>query len=75
MQGRALQTGFLVGMEAILGVRDNEQSKTDSQAPVLDVDEADALDQEEGRRRARQRYQHLYWESIPEGESVRQQSY
>jgi hypothetical protein len=62
-------------MEKLLGVQENEQSEKNLQDDVvdssrLDVNEADALDQE-GRRQARQRYQRMYWESIPEGGSVR----
>jgi hypothetical protein len=62
-------------MEMLLGVRENANSRRrlpDTEVDPLrrDVDEADTLDQEEGRLQARHRYQHMYWESIPEGESV-----
>jgi hypothetical protein len=32
-----------------------------------DVDEADALDQDENMQLARERYQRMFWEAIPEG--------
>ena len=62
-------------METILGVQQNEKVRsgmrdTDVDPLRYDVDQADALDQEE-RRRARQRYQYMYWDSIPEGELVK----
>jgi hypothetical protein len=62
-EGIPLQTGFRAGMERILGVRHYPYQDDSTQNAV----EAAALD-EEGRR-AQQRYQHMYWESIPEGES------
>jgi len=63
-KGKTLQTGFLVGMEKILGV---DSSDVQLSADLRnDAHEADVLEQEEQRDAARQRYQQLYWESVPE---------
>jgi hypothetical protein len=77
-----LQTGFAAGMEAILGVttpqkverllgqssRENTQAEDASDPSRTEgpVYEADLLEEDEQRDAARQRYQHLYWESVPE---------
>jgi len=63
-EGKPLQTGFRIGMEKILGVAESHpQSYVQMRG---DVHEADTLEQEEKRDAARQRYQRLYWESVPE---------
>jgi len=78
-ENKVIQTGFLVGMEKILGVSESKrrQSTVEGEAPVLldqaryDVDAADLLEEEEGRdtAAARDRYQRMFWESIPEGDT------
>ncbi|KAG6854155.1 hypothetical protein C0991_010066 [Blastosporella zonata] len=62
LKDKPLQTGFLKGMEFLLDVRRRVQHTTDRS----DVHEADMLEQDENRDAARQRYQQLYWESVPE---------
>ncbi|KAK2461518.1 hypothetical protein APHAL10511_005981 [Amanita phalloides] len=62
-QGKQLQTGFQQGMEKLLGVKSRKISDDWTRH---DVHEADILEQDENRDAARQRYQRLYWESIPE---------
>lgn len=59
-------------MEEVLGVKEHQESRRhvpdDQYDPVrYNVDEADALEEEEKRDLARQRYQHMFWESIPDG--------
>ncbi|KAF8079092.1 eukaryotic mitochondrial regulator protein-domain-containing protein [Lyophyllum atratum] len=64
VKGKTLQTGFLAGMEKVLGVDSSDvQLSADLRK---DAHEADVLEQEERRDAARQRYQQLYWESVPE---------
>ncbi|KAG6831323.1 hypothetical protein H0H92_011238 [Tricholoma furcatifolium] len=63
VKGMTLQTGFRQGMETILNVPD-QVMKID--ANRTDVHEADMLEQDENRDAARQRYQQMYWESVPE---------
>ncbi|KAG6851384.1 hypothetical protein H0H93_005782 [Arthromyces matolae] len=63
VKGIPLQTGFRKGMEMILDV---PRQIPESQARRKDVHEADILEQDENRDAARQRYQQLYWESVPE---------
>ncbi|KAG5652569.1 hypothetical protein H0H81_004529 [Sphagnurus paluster] len=65
VKGKPLQTGFLKGMEMILAV---PPRNIDTPVPQLrtDAHEADELEQAENRDAARQRYQQLYWESVPE---------
>ncbi|KAJ7175834.1 eukaryotic mitochondrial regulator protein-domain-containing protein [Mycena filopes] len=60
---KPLQTGFLWGMEMILGVK-REQEPDGRQRG--DVHTADMLEQEENRDQARQRFQRQFWESIPD---------
>ncbi|KAL0951758.1 hypothetical protein HGRIS_008430 [Hohenbuehelia grisea] len=62
VKGKPLQTGFQFGMENILGVNQIHLE----QAYRYDAHEADTLEEEEHRDAARQRYQRLYWESVPE---------
>jgi hypothetical protein len=62
-QGKTLQTGFLIGMEQILGVPRMSEEGFNSR---YNAREADSLEEEERRDSARQRYQQLYWESVPE---------
>ncbi|PFH52346.1 hypothetical protein AMATHDRAFT_140294 [Amanita thiersii Skay4041] len=72
MKGRQLQTGFQEGMEKLLGVAEDEKiravrhSQEKEDWTKYDVHQADLLEQEEDRDAARQRYQRLYWESVPE---------
>ncbi|KAG6846040.1 hypothetical protein H0H87_006404 [Tephrocybe sp. NHM501043] len=61
LKGKPLQTGFLQGMEMVLGVP--QHTTTEKRR---DVHEADMLEQDENRDAARQRYLQLYWESVPE---------
>ncbi|KAG6874401.1 hypothetical protein C0995_015137 [Termitomyces sp. Mi166 len=63
VKGIPLQTGFRKGMEMILDV---PRQTAESSARRTDVHEADMLEQDENRDAARQRYQQLYWESVPE---------
>lgn len=72
-ENKELQTGFRVGMERILVVTLEEETRNSREAKQarFDVDEADALEQEEDRdknRAARDRYQRMYWESMSEGQ-------
>lgn len=70
VQGKQLQTGFLVGMEYILGVTEKQKSTHGlaraSQELGEDAVEADAVS-EATKSRARDRYQRLFWEPITEG--------
>ena len=73
-QNKCLQTGFQVGMERVLGVDApvvTADSQTVSESSRRDVNEADTLEEIERRDAARQRYQRLYWESVPEDGRVR----
>jgi hypothetical protein len=65
-------------MEFLLGVSGEGDTRAKSQSGVYadvgpkkttryDVDEADALDQDENMQLARERYQRMFWEAIPEG--------
>jgi len=70
-EGKTLQTGFLTGMEKILGVKQDEEIRAalpegERDWTRFDVHEADTLEQEEQRDAVRQRYQRLYFESVPE---------
>jgi len=70
-QGKPLQTGFLKGMEQILGVTyDARKHKTHEHwvESRMRTVEADALDQAEGDDRARTRYQRMFWEPVVEGQ-------
>lgn len=61
-------------MERILGVTGPSLPGKEAQTADwsrYDVHEADTLEEMEQRDAARQRYQRLYWESIPEDGSVR----
>jgi hypothetical protein len=69
-QGKPLQTGFLKGMEPLLGVTyDASKHKThqDWVESRIQTVEADALDQAEGDNKARTRYQRMFWEPVVEG--------
>ncbi|KAF7347394.1 hypothetical protein MVEN_01495200 [Mycena venus] len=61
VKNKPLQTGFLWGMEMLLGVKSSPRVDVDERA---DVHMADMLEQEENRDAARQRFQRQYWESI-----------
>ncbi|KAG2367690.1 eukaryotic mitochondrial regulator protein-domain-containing protein [Suillus spraguei] len=65
-KGKPIQTGFVQGMENILGVPQTKAAKTDSVR--YDAVEADREDEEAGGFDwARQRYQRMFWETVPEG--------
>src|SRR5882757_9306734 len=69
-QGKLLQTGFLKGMEPLLGVTyDASKHKTheDWVESRIQTVEADALDQAEEDSNARTRYQRMFWEPVVEG--------
>src|SRR6266404_9020259 len=69
-QGKLLQTGFLKGMEPLLGVTyDASKHKTheDWVESRIQTVEADALDQAKGDSKARTRYQRMFWEPVVEG--------
>ncbi|KAG6911327.1 hypothetical protein DXG01_000998 [Tephrocybe rancida] len=61
LKGKPLQTGFRTGMEMILNVPQHNTNQN-----RRDAHESDILEQDENRDAARQRYQQLYWESVPE---------
>ncbi|KAF8899223.1 eukaryotic mitochondrial regulator protein-domain-containing protein [Infundibulicybe gibba] len=70
-EGKTIQTGFTQGMEKILGVKQDEDVRNSlangqHDWTRYDVHEADTLEEEEKRDASRQRYQRLYWESVPE---------
>ncbi|KAI0257245.1 eukaryotic mitochondrial regulator protein-domain-containing protein [Lactifluus subvellereus] len=70
-EGKPLQTGFLRGMEQLLGVTyDASKHKThqDWVESRIQTVEADALDQAEGDDQARTRYQRMFWEPVVEGQ-------
>ncbi|KAJ7216789.1 eukaryotic mitochondrial regulator protein-domain-containing protein [Mycena haematopus] len=58
---KPLQTGFLWGMEMLLGVKSSPMLDVDGRA---DTHIADMLEQDENRDAARQRFQRQYWELI-----------
>ncbi|KAG1757060.1 eukaryotic mitochondrial regulator protein-domain-containing protein [Suillus lakei] len=85
-KGKSIQTGFVQGMESILGVPQTKVFTTlDDSKPVpvqydtnqqvakihsdrYDAVEADREDEEAGGFDwARQRYQRMFWETVPEG--------
>src|ERR1700761_7503862 len=69
-QGKTLQTGFLKGMEQLLGVTYNaskHKTHEDWVESRIQTVEADALDQAEGDNKARTRYQRMFWEPVVEG--------
>jgi hypothetical protein len=69
-QKKHIQTGFLYGMEQLLGVKTKVTEPQGSELhPRFQVEEADAEDQEEGAARdlARRRYQRFFFEPVLEG--------
>ncbi|KAI0673723.1 eukaryotic mitochondrial regulator protein-domain-containing protein [Trametes maxima] len=70
-QNKQLQTGFLKGMEYALGVSNDSSTKT-LRGPAYelgeDAIEADAVS-ESTKSLARDRYQRLFWEPVPEGKA------
>lgn len=64
-----LQTGFLAGMEKILGVSINSSVRTRQGANELgeDATEADAMSDATADEKARERYQRLFWEPVLDG--------
>jgi hypothetical protein len=82
-QGNVLQTGFQEGMEFLLGVKEDQkygkqletfykyQTEAIEDATRRDVHEADTLEEDEKRDTLRQRYQRMYWETVPESGGVR----
>ncbi|KAH7922695.1 hypothetical protein BV22DRAFT_1070087 [Leucogyrophana mollusca] len=70
-QNKPLQTGFVKGMEDILGVTESQSSRNEQEeGERYDVGEADAQDELEGSDWARRRYQRMFWESVPEGKEA-----
>ncbi|KAI0828914.1 eukaryotic mitochondrial regulator protein-domain-containing protein [Trametes gibbosa] len=71
-ENKQLQTGFLKGMEYILGVAAKEASSRGLRTAVQDLGadaaEADAVS-ESTKALARDRYQRLFWEPVTEGQS------
>ncbi|KAL7285522.1 hypothetical protein ACG7TL_000624 [Trametes sanguinea] len=71
-KGKQLQTGFLKGMEYILGVTDKQSSRRALRSAAAelgeDAVEADAVS-EATKSRARDRYQRLFWEPVTEGKT------
>ncbi|ESK92159.1 mucin-like protein [Moniliophthora roreri MCA 2997] len=71
---KPLQTGFVRGMERILGVPTfkpkSKPAVPDGRDPRYDAYEADSLEELEQRDAARQRYQRMYWETLDEGGSA-----
>ncbi|KAK0208677.1 eukaryotic mitochondrial regulator protein-domain-containing protein [Desarmillaria ectypa] len=61
-EGKTLQTGFLIGMEKLVSVRDSRRRITTRD----DANEADEIEEEPGRQAARDRYERHYWESLME---------
>ncbi|KAG2155675.1 eukaryotic mitochondrial regulator protein-domain-containing protein [Suillus clintonianus] len=70
-KNKSIQTGFVQGMESLLGVPQTKVFTTlDHSKPVprYDAVEADREDEEAGGFDwARQRYQRMFWETVPEG--------
>ncbi|KAG7452187.1 uncharacterized protein BT62DRAFT_1071357 [Guyanagaster necrorhizus] len=60
--GKTLQTGFRMGMEKLLSVRDSRRRIRSRE----DANEADEIEEEPGRQAARDRYERHYWESLME---------
>lgn len=65
-----MQTGFLNGMEKILGVTTQPHASLSQGAEQLgeDATQADYLDEVEGNNEARHRYQRMFWEPVVEGQ-------
>ena len=67
-----MQTGFLRGMESILGVTADSQARPlqfSKTAPLSeDALQADYQDEAEGNNEARDRYQRMFWEPVVEGQ-------
>ncbi|KAJ6601316.1 eukaryotic mitochondrial regulator protein-domain-containing protein [Mycena vulgaris] len=59
VKNKPLQTGFLWGMEMLLGVKAETSTRERG-----DVHVADMLEQDENRDAARQRFQRQFWETI-----------
>ncbi|KAF8665316.1 hypothetical protein AX16_000336 [Volvariella volvacea WC 439] len=75
IKGKELQTGFVTGMEKLLGVKQNEEMKKawgpdERDWARYDADEADSLEEAEKRDSARLRYERQYFESVPEGNPI-----
>lgn len=58
-------------MEKLLGVKLTDGPPSEPDLSRRDVNEADQLEETERRDAARQRYQRMYWESVPEDGRVR----
>ncbi|KAK7465324.1 hypothetical protein VKT23_005303 [Stygiomarasmius scandens] len=66
-EGKTLQTGFVAGMERVLGVSQfDPSSEIEPLRERYDSDAADSLEEVEKRDAARNRYQRLYWEAVAE---------
>ncbi|KAJ4485677.1 eukaryotic mitochondrial regulator protein-domain-containing protein [Lentinula aciculospora] len=81
VKGNTLQDGFVRGMEKILGVPqfnavtltpEGQETNEEMLGMRHDVHEADIMEEAEKNDPARQRYQRMYWESLPEfaGEAI-----
>lgn len=71
-QGKPLQTGFLAGMEEILGITQDRQVRRGALTRGVDelgddAVEADLQAEAEGNDEARHRYQRMFWEPVVEG--------
>ncbi|KAG1813195.1 eukaryotic mitochondrial regulator protein-domain-containing protein, partial [Suillus subaureus] len=66
LQGKPIQTGFVQGMESILGVPQTKIFTTLDESKPVPV-QYDTNQQSGGFDWARQRYQRMFWETVPEG--------
>ncbi|KAI0073951.1 hypothetical protein K474DRAFT_1666025 [Panus rudis PR-1116 ss-1] len=68
-EGKELQTGFQVGMEEILGVKESSRNRTLSTTDGLgeDATKADLQAESPENAAARDRYQRMFWEPTIEG--------
>jgi hypothetical protein len=65
-EGKSTQTAFHHGMGRLLGTPADDEAVNAARRAMADLSQADHLEQEENRDFARQRYQRMYWESVPE---------
>lgn len=66
VKGKPLQTGFVAGMETMLGV-DTNPSLTAVSSLGIDATEADRQDQTGDNDQLRDRYVRSFWEPVVEG--------
>ncbi|CAL1694580.1 unnamed protein product [Somion occarium] len=73
-KGKQLQTGFQVGMEEILGVAQDRQTRRSLTRGADELGEdttaADLQLEAEGSDSARDRYQRMFWEPVAEGKDA-----